>query len=92
MFHRDVSQIQSLLSMVSEVGCDEYLEAEVSSAKLLLSRMVKERDASLHELQQVLTRESINEIRSMLHPPALIKDLLRATLLLLGHSEEQTEV
>ena len=64
MFHRDVSQIQSLLTMVSEVGCDEYLEAEVSSARLLLSRMVKEREASLHELQQVLTRESINEIRS----------------------------
>lgn len=91
MFHRDVPHIQSLLSLVSEVGCEDYLEAEVSSARLLLSRMEKERDASLQELQKVLTRESINEIRSMLHPPVLIKDLLRATLLLLGHSEEHTE-
>lgn len=91
MFHRDVQGIRTVLQLISEEGFEEELEAEVSSALLLISRMKKEQDDSLQELQKVLTRESINEIRSMLHPPVLIKDLVRATLLLLGHDEERTQ-
>ena len=92
MFHNDEPKIQHYLSLVSEVGCEQELEAEVSSARLLLYRLEKQRDLLSQSLLKYLSKPVITEIRSLGCPPALVKELIMATLLLLGYTEEQAKV
>ena len=73
MFHNDESQIKYYLSLVSEVGCDLDLEAEVSSAMLLLQRLDKQRDLLSEGLKDCLSKHIITEIRSFMNPPEWVK-------------------
>ena len=92
MFHRDVTRIKLLLQLVSEVGYEDALDAEVSSAILLLQRIERERDLSLEEVKNILNKACFDEIRSMKNPPVVVQAVMNATLLLLGHSERQAQV
>ena len=92
MFHNDESQIKYYLSLVSEVGCDQELEAEVSSATLLLQRLDKQRDLLSEGLKDCLSKHIITEIRSFMNPPEWVKTLITATLLLLGYTKRQASV
>ena len=92
MFHNDESQIKYYLSLVSEVGCDLDLEAEVSSAMLLLQRLDKQRDLLSEGLKDCLSKHIITEIRSFMNPPEWVKTLITATLLLLGYTKRQASV
>ena len=92
MFHNDVTRIKCLLQNISEVGCEPQLEAEVSSAGLLLGRLEKHREESLKDLNKYLCSYALTELGRLLRPPILVQQLITATLLLLGVKEEQAKV
>ena len=89
MLHNDVSAIDKLLNTISKVGCSQQLEAEVSSAGLLLQRLNSQRKLVLDDLTSSLHKSDITELRSLCNPPQMVVQCVTATMMLIGVKEKQ---
>ena len=92
MFHNDVPKMKSFLKELFETKLDQQLEAEVSSANLLIDRLESQRQKTLEEKKNVVCKGDIVEVRSFPNPPRAVLEVISAVLVLLGYNEHQNMV
>ena len=85
MFHSNIARMKLILSKVPEYGCEQQLEAEIASANLLIARLEAQRQSSLKELNEVINKGDITEIKSLAAPPQVVKDVITSAMMLLGY-------
>ncbi|XP_052213451.1 uncharacterized protein LOC127832191 isoform X2 [Dreissena polymorpha] len=86
---KDTRKLKAALKKVKATGLEERLHNEVTLARSLLDRL-KKLQRLLHAVL-ALDQSTILEIRGYSAPPIIVKTVMMATLLLLGHWEEDTK-
>ncbi|KAK7477906.1 hypothetical protein BaRGS_00030815 [Batillaria attramentaria] len=86
---RDLKELNRLISLCKERGYDKRMMAEMTEAKMLQERLQHVQQL-LHQVQS-LNQQTITEIRHYANPPPIVQRVMMATLLLLGHFEEETQ-
>ncbi|XP_069114562.1 uncharacterized protein [Argopecten irradians] len=86
---KDMNVIREALKNVREKQLETRLEREVMNAKGMLER-IRNINKLLHAVL-TLDQKTIGEIRCYNSPPPAVHRVMMATLLLLGHWEEETE-
>jgi hypothetical protein len=87
---RDMALIKDALVKAKRVGSEKRLPEEVAMAKAMLERL-RNITKLMHAVLS-LDQKTIAEIRGYQNPPPAVHRVMMATLLLLGHWEEETEV
>ncbi|XP_021364892.1 uncharacterized protein LOC110457720 isoform X2 [Mizuhopecten yessoensis] len=86
---KDMHIIREVLKKVREKQLEVRLEREVVNARSMLER-IRNINKLLHAVL-TLDQKTIAEIRCYNNPPPAVHRVMMATLLLLGHWEEETE-
>ena len=92
MFHSNIARMKLILSKVPEYGCEQQLEAEIASANLLIARLEAQRQSSLKQLNEVINKGDITEIKSLAAPPQVVKDVITSAMMLLGYPYKKARV
>lgn len=85
---KDSIKLKAALKKVEKSKCEDRVAREVAVAKQLLER-IRKLQKLLHAILD-MEQSTIAEMRSYAKPPAIVKRVMMATLLLLGHFEEET--
>ncbi|KAL4221274.1 hypothetical protein ACF0H5_019537 [Mactra antiquata] len=86
---QNLEELERAVDLVESKGYGPKLGPELREAKDLIARL-KRLQKLIHEVM-TLNQRTIAEIRSYSHPTTEIHTVMRATLLLLGNSEKETE-
>ncbi|KAL8620042.1 hypothetical protein ACOMHN_015324 [Nucella lapillus] len=86
---RDLRKLNHLISLCKKRGYDKRMPAEMRHARHVQERL-QLLDRLLHEVRN-LDQQTITEIRHYSHPPQVVHSVMMATLLLLGHFDEETK-
>ncbi|XP_076472308.1 uncharacterized protein LOC143301800 [Babylonia areolata] len=86
---RNLKELTRLISLCKERGYNKRMPAEMRYAKHIQERLQMV-EKLLHGVRS-LNQQTVTEIRHYAHPPAIVHSVMMATLLLLGHFEEETE-
>ena len=92
MFHNDVPKMKLFLTELFETRLEHQLEAEVSSANLLIDRIELQRRKTLDEKTNTICKGDIIEMKAYHNPPHAVKEVLTALLVILGYNENQDMV
>lgn len=86
---RNLEELERTVDLVESKGYGVKLGPELREAKDLIARL-KRLQKLIHEVM-TLNQRTIAEIKSYSHPIAEIHTVMRCTLILLGHTEKETE-
>ncbi|XP_062587909.1 uncharacterized protein LOC134249590 isoform X2 [Saccostrea cucullata] len=86
---KDLDAIKSALQLTKNKNVENRLVEEVVRAKSMLERL--RNIAKLMHAVLGLDQKTIAEIKGYQHPPPAVHHVMMASLLLLGHWEEETE-
>lgn len=86
---KDMDALKSALQLTKNKNVENRLTEEVVRAKAMLDRL--RNIAKLMHAVLGLDQKTIAEIRGYQHPPPAVHHVMMASLLLLGHWEEETE-
>jgi len=87
---KDMEALKEALKKVKDKQCEDRMLEEVNVGKAMLERL-RNINRLMHAVLG-LDQKTIAEIKGYQSPPPAVHRVMMATLLLLGHWEEETEV
>ncbi|XP_035828905.1 hillarin-like [Aplysia californica] len=87
---RALDELVNAITLVKERGYEHRMVSELREATKMMERLQHIQDL-LHDVQ-TMSQKTITEIRGYSSPPPAVHRVMMATLLLLGHFEEETQV
>lgn len=87
---RDMTAIKAIIKKVRENNLESRVPEEMHAARAMLERL--RNIAKLMHSVLGLDQKTIAEIKAYQNPPPAVHRVMMATLLLLGHWDEETEV